>query len=123
MMPRKELMRQGGDPEVPLPPETCLSFLPQHSDPGLSYWHLSRAKLWPKGSFSDLYNFQRISINLLHLQDEWQLEAKCFPAREREVSLFPASLSPTLPFAGELNVLTLEGPREARKDSNAILPP
>lgn len=42
------------------------------------------------------------------------------PGKEMEVSFFAVSLSP-LPFAGELNVLTLEGLREAGAGSNAIL--
>lgn len=74
--------------------------------------------------FSDLCNFQRISINLPHPQDEWQLEAKCFPAKERNGSFlfFPLHVSLPLPSAGELNVLALEELREPGAGANAVLP-
>lgn len=93
---------------IPAPCTQTLGF-----STSLSPWHT----FCPRVHFRDSYNLQRISINLPHLQDEWQLEAKCFPAREIfcSVSLLP------LPSAGEPNVLTLEGLREAGAGANAIL--
>ncbi|KAF6280939.1 hypothetical protein mRhiFer1_009318 [Rhinolophus ferrumequinum] len=123
MTPKKEHTGQGdGDPGS----LSCLrSAFPFYCTPtqgfptGVSPWQSSG----PRVHFSDLYNFQRISINLPHPRDEWQLEAKCFPAKARNESFpFFLCVSLPLPFAGELNVLSLEGLREAGAGSNAILP-
>lgn len=122
MTPRKEHMRGGGGhPGVSLLPETHLSssialkprafLLVSLLSKALTQGFILETSIISRGSVLIFSTYKMIGSSKPSASQ---------PGKEMEVSFFAVSLSP-LPFAGELNVLTLEGLREAGAGSNAIL--
>lgn len=113
-------MRQGGgDPEVSLPLLPLRSTQTQGFPPGISPGPSSGPRVH---SVTCIISKGSVLILSTYKMSGSSKPSASQPRQEMEVSLFAVSLSPALPFAGELNVFILEGPREAGTDSNTILP-